>query len=159
MRKFAIKQIKRQHALSLHKLSDVLTWTQIERQSTGKSITDVWLRVEMSANKVTNTTACSASVATSEPTSSADLQCSVPLLHLYWTSTWNVCSIGGNSQLRCAVGRLVFCSVVHQPQACWSELVIVAQVNRWEATLHSCTVEFQLQVKFGSEFTASDICA
>ena len=37
---FATKEMKGQH-----KLSDVLTQTQIERDSRGESITDVWLQV------------------------------------------------------------------------------------------------------------------
>ena len=36
--------------------------------------------------------------------------------------------------IRSRIGGLVFCSIVHQPQTRRSELVIVAQVNRWEAT-------------------------
>ena len=38
-------------------------------------------------------------------------------------------------------GGLVFCSIPYQAQTCGSELIIVAQVHRWGAPLHSCTVD------------------
>ena len=67
-----------------------------------------------------------------------------PLLVQYLNMECLLCRWQVTVGMRSRKGGLavVFCSIVHQPQTRRSELVIVAQVNRWEATLHSCTVEF-----------------